>query len=1173
MGNKRTRSRRWQYVCSIVLFFLLGGTLHAQTGSEPKGPAGYQIVVLKGSVEVARAGAQTFDAARIDQMLFPGDRVRVAARSQLTLRRGDQSIYRFYESSEFQILAPRTAASTGGSFRLLSGLLYFFRREPPSDVDVETLWASAASRGTEFQVQVDANGTVVTVIDGEVMVSNLLGAQAVKSREEGFAAPGQAPVVRPALNLLNTIQWTFYYPGILDVDELQFTAEESSSLGAAIEAYRSGDLLRALSQYPAGRTPQSAAERVFRAALLLSVGQVDAAQSLLGTVAPTGVETETSARLASALENVIAAVKLRPPPTDRPPELATEWLAQSYREQTLAQLPQALRSARAAVAKSPRFGFGWERVAELEFSFGRINEMENDLARAIEFSPGNAQAAALQGFVFAARNKFDSAIRQFDKAIALDGGLANGWLGRGLCLIRTGKTEAGREDLLTAAAMEPQRAVLRSYLGKAWADAGDGKRAEHELSLAQRLDPQDPTAWLYSALLKQQENQINDAIRDLEHAQDLSTNRAVYRSLFLLDQDRAVRSANLAHIYRDAGMSDWSLWEAGRAVASDYGNYSAHLFLANSYDEFRDPSRINLRYETAAETEYFIANLLAPVSAGTLSQSISQGEFSKLFERNRPSLVSRMEYLSRGAWYENGAIFGTFGNAGYSFEGIYRSDRGQRPNNDFEERELRLHLKQQITPNDSIYLRAVDYSSAGGDRFQYYNQDNFNSGLRTEEQQQPDLILGYHHEWNRGSHLIVAGSRFNDGYQVADPQAVILRPFAVLGQVNFVSEIVADYKVRTQLELYSTEAQQIWETPRNTAIVGARFQSGEYSIENLRFDPGLDSYAFPQPPTLPDAELGFQRWGAYAYDSFRILEPLLLIGGLSYEQIRYPANFRSPPVSDAEESKRHFLPKAGIVWSPTDWTTVRAGYTRSLGGAGLDQSVRIEPTQIGGFNQAFRSILPESIGGANAGERFTTYDASVEQRLWGAAYIRAGIEQLNSEIDRRDGAYLQDPIVLGDFVSATTLRHKLSYRERSLNFALNQLLGEEWALGAQYKLTEATLNQAYPDIPVDGFADQHVWSVLHQLDVRAIFNHKSGFFAQFDALWNLQSNFGYTEPRPGDDFWQLDLLAGYRLPRRRAQIVVGALNLTGQDYQLNPLVFYNERPRDRTFVTRVDLSF
>src|SRR5205823_10701347 len=181
-----------------------------------------------------------------------------------------------------------------------------------------------------------------------------------------------------------------------------------------------------------------------------------------------------------------------------------------------------------------------------------------------------------------------------------------------------------------------------------------------ELGLARRIDPKDPSPWLYSALLNQQENQINEGVRDLEKSRELNDNRRIYRSRLLLDQDRAVRSANLASIYRDAGMTDVSVREAARAVNSDYANYSAHLFLANSYNELRDPNLINLRYETATFSEYLLANLLAPVGGSALSPYVSQQEYVRLFETDRPRVSSDTTYLSRGSWQQNAAIYGWF---------------------------------------------------------------------------------------------------------------------------------------------------------------------------------------------------------------------------------------------------------------------------------------------------------------------------------------------------------------------------------------------------------------------------------------------------------------------------------------------------------------------------------
>ena len=174
-----------------------------------------------------------------------------------------------------------------------------------------------------------------------------------------------------------------------------------------------------------------------------------------------------------ALRQLIAAVKRQPNPAVVRPQLATEFLADSYYEQSRAvpgiSLPAALDSARRAVTNSPDFGFGWERVAELEFSFGHTSRALEALDKSLVLAPRNAQALALKGFLLAAQNHTGEAIGWFDQALAVDSALGNAWLGRGLCRIRRGDTAGGREDLLVAAALEPQRAELRSYLGKAYA--------------------------------------------------------------------------------------------------------------------------------------------------------------------------------------------------------------------------------------------------------------------------------------------------------------------------------------------------------------------------------------------------------------------------------------------------------------------------------------------------------------------------------------------------------------------------------------------------------------------------------------------------------------------------------------------------------------------------------
>ena len=89
----------------------------------------------------------------------------------------------------------------------------------------------------------------------------------------------------------------------------------------------------------------------------------------------------------------------------------------------------------------------------------------------------------------------------------------------------------------------------------------------------------------------------------------------------------------------------------------------------------------------------------------------------------------------------------------------------------------------------------------------------------------------------------------------------------------------------------------------------------------------------------------------------------------------------------------------------------------------------------------------------------------------------------------------------------------------------------------------------------------------------AIFTHPCGFFSQVDSVWSSQSNRGYGLNLTGDDFWQFNAHAGYRLWRRRAEVRLGVLNLTDRDYQLNPLNLTSRLPRERTFVASFRLNF
>ncbi len=227
------------------------------------------------------------------------------------------------------------------------------------------------------------------------------------------------------------------------------------------------------------------------------------------------------------------------------------------------------------------------------------------------------------------------------------------------------------------------------------------------------------------------------------------------------------------------------------------------------------------------------------MSAGTLSPTISQQEYSPLFERDGLGVVSSTEYLSRGAWTEAGAQYGTFENFGYDVEGLYRTDPGQRLNNDIEQRQLSGAFKYQFTPRDTVYLQVKQYNADGGDLTQYYDQNSASPTYHFNEDQNPNISLGYHHEWGPGIHTLFFAGRFDDTYSFTNfTQPELFQTFPGIPP-TFISaqNITMDENYVRKLDIYSGELQQIWEGPSHNTVIGTRIQYGQFHTTVLQDNP------------------------------------------------------------------------------------------------------------------------------------------------------------------------------------------------------------------------------------------------------------------------------------------------------------------------------------------------
>jgi len=1109
--------------------------------------------------------------------------LRTLEESWAVMRISGQSQLKMHELTRLEIVR-RSTATNAPMIYLREGRIRATDRGGSFVVPIKAPGGNGTPKGTEFEVSVDAQTgmTMFNMFDGEVEITNEVSRLFVKSGEQGIAEPGK-PIRKEPLQGKNIVQWWIYYPAVLDVNELPFTPAARTNLAASLTAYHSGSLVQALERFPGYPQRQAGGtdtERAYLASLLLSVGAVDKAQRHLALA-------DSNAPPIRAIQIMINAVtqdfssnkdsKAHGPKRFDPSESSTasESLALSYRYQAEHNLKAALDAARDSVRRSPNFGFGWARVAELEFSFGHISAAARDVKYALELTASNAPARTVNGFLLAAENHVKEAINQFDEAILLDPALGDAWLGRALCKIRLATSLFGfglriphsaHKDLEAAAALEPNRSLLRSYAGKAFTEAGDTFLAEKELNFARELDRNDPTPYLYAALFKQQENRINEAIADLEASQQLNDNRGLFRSRSLLDEDRAVRSANLALIYRDAGMTEVAIREAARAVTYDYANYSTHLFLSDSYNQLRDPTRFNLRYQTVWLNELLLANLLSPVGAGRLSQHVSQQEYSRLFEGNNFGIANSTLARTDGRLQQLASQFGTFGRTSYALDLDYEHNDGVRPNNDLESIEWYSTIKQQFTPQDTALLlfKYQDYSS--GDNFQHYDPADASRHFRFDEYQHPIALGGWHHEWGPGIHTLFLGGRLENSQHFTAPDVDTI--YLVDKQAPAPNYANPDFgvKYRGDLEIYTAELNQVFEWDRLTICAGTRYQGGMFQTHVILTNPVGNPF-FTNPFETNRIKSEFERITGYAYLTIEPFDRVWLTGGFAYDDITFPSNFRHPPLSEGEDHRSLFGPKIGLVYEVDPHVTLRGLFAKSLGGVSLDDSYRLEPTQIAGFPQAFRNLIPESVVGSVAAPEYRTYGGALDFKFGASTYAGLQLERLEADVRQTIGYFLFDNL---DSYDPSSMPENLYYRETSLMASVNQLFGEHFAAGVNYKFSKAAFTDSFPELPA---ANRDEEARLHQFSGYVLFNSRSGFFARAESHWYQQQNLGYSQPIPGDHFWQHNLFAGYRLAHRRVELLLGILNLTDQDYHLNPLNVYSELPRERTLMARLNFQF
>jgi len=416
---------------------------------------------------------------------------QVMERSRVDLLLMNETTLRIDQNSEIRFSAPEKELESWVD--VLLGGAYFMSRTPRR-FRVGTPFVNAGVEGTEFFVRVDQTKGSVTVFEGRVVAANERGSVSLGRGQTAEASAGQAPVLRVIAHPRDAVQWALYYPVVVE---------------------------------PRAGVPQGWRDQ---AAELLSVGRVDEASALIDQTLKAAPGDSDALALKAVIDvarnEKASAMELGRKAVAANPKSAAAWIALSYAQQAQFDLDGALASLRDAVRMEPENALARARLAEILLSFGRLDEALKEAKEAASRNPEVARTQTVLGFAYLTQVKVQEAKAAFERAIELDQADPLPRLGLGLAEIREGGLEQGRKEIEVAASLDSNNALIRSYLGKAYYEEKRAKTASSQFSMAKELDPADPTAYFYDAILKQSVNRPVEALGDMQKAISLNDNRS-----------------------------------------------------------------------------------------------------------------------------------------------------------------------------------------------------------------------------------------------------------------------------------------------------------------------------------------------------------------------------------------------------------------------------------------------------------------------------------------------------------------------------------------------------------------------------------------------------------------------------------------------------------------------
>ncbi|WP_100412310.1 TonB-dependent receptor domain-containing protein [Acidovorax sp. 69] len=580
----------------------------------PTGAAA-EIVSLQGVGDQRAAAAPDWAPARLAQALVTGDFVRTRQAAKMALLFADDTQLRLHQNTVLQVKGVATPAQPVTTLLLNAGRAWTqTKRSDGSRLNLETPAATAAIRGTDWDISVEDDGrTLITVLSGTVEFSNAQGAVSVGANEAALAEVGKAPVKLVLSQPRDRIQWV----NALRADPLPHLAAEPvptalAPVRAALEARDQPAARVALAQ-ARGTAPGPWVAALESATALQSGDLLAARDQLAGQVAAPsaaplpvwlmqsdvqlmeGEGAAATATLRTALERwpahpaLVAQLARVQMLTDRVDDaIATlapmQGTAHTELVMVRAELARRRGDAPGAVAAyteatqlAPGDARAWQGLGSAHTEREDTRPARANLQQALALSPQSPGAWGELGTLETFANQFTDAGQAFATALGDNPADYVALTGQGLLHLKRGDPQTALDALLRAGVMEPRYARAKTWTAVAYYQLGRHQDALSTLDQAIALDDKDPVPHMLLAQIHTDLFQPGEAVE--------AARAAVQRMPYLKSLNQVANdqkgSANLGASLAFFGMEDWALELAQQSFYPYWGG--SHLFLADRY--------------------------------------------------------------------------------------------------------------------------------------------------------------------------------------------------------------------------------------------------------------------------------------------------------------------------------------------------------------------------------------------------------------------------------------------------------------------------------------------------------------------------------------------------------------------------------------------------------------